>query len=69
MEAINWDKAELRDYHDAESKNACMAECLAVSPLLPNDFFWLFVPDQESFDYVDELATKILNDYQFDIRI
>ena len=69
MKNINWDKAEERNYHDDISKNACMAECLAVSPVLPADFAIIFVSDENALQYVDNLAKKIIGNYLFDIMI
>ena len=69
MRKINWDKAEERDYHDDISKNACMAECLAVSPVKPSDFAILFVPDDNAYRYVDSLAKEIIGNYMFDIMV
>jgi hypothetical protein len=69
INAIDWDKAEERDYDDEESKNSCMAECLAISPVLPKDFFSIFVPDEETKTYVETLAKEKLGTYCFHINI
>lgn len=66
---INWEEAEKRDYNSDVSKNACMAECLAFSPVLPEVFFTIFVPNMTSQNYVDSIATKILGDYKFYIDV
>ena len=69
LKSINWEKAEERNYHDDISKNACMAECLAVSPVSPADFAIIFVSDENALQYVDNLAKKIIGDYLFDIMV
>ena len=57
---INWENAEKRDYDDSVSKNACMAECLAVSPVKPEDFFTIYIADNNTKDYVEFLATNMI---------
>lgn len=41
LAAIDWDKMNERDYLDADSKNACMAECLSEATV-PSDLFHSF---------------------------
>jgi hypothetical protein len=67
MQNINWLAAETRNFNDNESKNACMAECLAVSPLYYSAFFCIFVKDEKSRIFVDDLATSIIGNYPFEI--
>ena len=69
ISAIDWDKAEERNYYDEESKNSCMAECLATSPVNPEDFFIIFVPNEETKAHVERLAITKLGFYTFDIII
>lgn len=69
LESIDWNAMESRDYHDEKSKNACMAECLAISPVSPSDFAIIFVPDENSYRYVDALANDVIGNYLFDIII
>jgi hypothetical protein len=69
ISAIDWDKAEERDYDDEESKNSCMAECLATSPVKPEDFFIIFVPNEKTKTHVERLAIAKLGFYTFDIII
>ncbi|MBO7126245.1 DUF4433 domain-containing protein [bacterium] len=69
FKAINWEKAEERNYNDLISKNACMAECLATSPVTPDDFFMIYVANDGTQDYVENLATDILGNYKFDICV
>jgi len=65
FDAINWDKAEERNYNDSISKNACMAECLAVSPVKTEDFFNIYVANEETKNYVEHIASTILGNYMF----
>lgn len=65
---IDWENAEKRDYDDPISKNACMAECLAVSPVMPKDFHAIFVADKQTEDHVRLIVSKILKErYNFKI--
>lgn len=54
--SINWEKAEERNYNDSVSKNACMAECLATSPVKPEDFFNIYVANEYTKNYVEHIA-------------
>lgn len=67
--SINWDKAEERNYNDPVSKNACMAECLAVSPVSPDDFFTVYVANETTKSYVEHIASEIIGNYQFYIDV
>lgn len=67
--AINWEKAEERNYSDPVSKNACMAECLAVSPVKTDDFFTIYVANEDTKSYVEHIASKILGNYMFHVDI
>lgn len=67
--AIDWDSLEKRDYSDEKSKNVCMAECLAMSPVLPKNFHSIFVPTEEIKKKIEELATRILGTWCFHINI
>ena len=66
---INWEEAEKRDYNNPISKNACMAECLAVSPLRPEDFCIIFVANEEVKREVDEIITNILGKASISVLI
>lgn len=66
---INWNKAEERNYNDSVSKNACMAECLAVSPVSPNDFFTIYVANENTKSYVEHIASEIIGNYLFYIDV
>lgn len=59
MKTIDWNKMNLRDYSDEESKLICMAECLATSPVKPEDFFNIFVPNKEIEVKVKKLVDEI----------
>ena len=65
FKSINWDKAEERNYSDSISKNACMAECLAESPVKTEDFFTIYVANKDTKNYVEHIASKILGNYMF----
>jgi hypothetical protein len=67
--SINWYKAEERNYNDSISKNACMAECLAVSPVKTEDFFSIYVANDDTKNYVEHIASKILGNYMFYIDV
>lgn len=67
--AIDWESLEKRDYHDERSKNVCMAECLAISPVKPKDFHSIYVPTEGIRNKIEELANKILGQYFFHINI
>ena len=67
--SIDWDSLESRDYNNEKSKNVCMAECLALSPVKPNDFHAIYVPSEEIKLSVTELANKILGDCPFHIYV
>ncbi|SON50424.1 DarT ssDNA thymidine ADP-ribosyltransferase family protein [Vibrio tapetis] len=44
---INWQAMNRRDYNDDESKSVCMAECLSPNVVAVNDFFKIFVPNEQ----------------------
>lgn len=67
--SINWNKAEERNYNDSVSKNACMAECLAVFPVRPDDFFTIYVPNENTKSYVEHIASEIIGNYLFYIDV
>lgn len=69
FKSINWEKAEERNYNDDVSKNACMAECLAYSPVMASDFFNIYVPNETTKNYVEYLATQILGNYKFYVDV
>ena len=69
INAINWEKMEERNYNDDVSKNVCMAECLATSPVLPKDFHTIFVPDENTKYKVEQLAKKIIGAYTFNVTV
>lgn len=69
LKSIDWKAMESRDYHDEKSKNACMAECLAISPVSPADFAIIFVPDENTYKDIDKLASNVIGNYLFDIMI
>jgi len=46
FEAIEWEVMNQRDYHDANCKSVCMAECLAPGPVPVAQFFAIYVPNE-----------------------
>lgn len=69
FKAIDWENAEKRDYSSDVSKNACMAECLAISPITHNNFQAIYVVDEKTKKLVENLAINIIGDYSFYIDI
>lgn len=67
IQNINWLAAESRNFNDTESKNACMAECLATSPLYYGAFLFIFVKNETDKKFVEDLATRVIGNYPFDI--
>lgn len=45
--AIDWNKMNQRDYHDSECKSICMAECVSPRPVLANEFFRIYAPNEQ----------------------
>ena len=67
---VDWDKIKkglirLTDRDD----NARMAECLATSPVLPQDFQAIYVPSEKVKKQVEKLAETILGSYSFYINV
>ena len=46
-----------------------MAECLAVSPVGTEDFFSIYVANDDTKNYVEHIASKILGNYMFYIEV
>lgn len=55
--AIDWVQMNRRNYHDAVSRNACMAECLSPQAVPATKFFSIFVANQRSEELVNRLRT------------
>ena len=64
---INWEAAEERDYENPVSKNACMAECLAVSPVSPDVFRYIYVANDDTKRIVDEIIVNVYGEKRFRI--
>lgn len=67
---VDWDKinqglARLTDKDD----NARMAECLALSPVLPQDFQSIYVPTEAIKSYVEQLAQRKWNSCPFYVNV
>lgn len=46
VDRINWATMDRRNYHDAQRKSVCMAECLAPRVVHVRDFFRIYAPDE-----------------------
>lgn len=69
FKSIDWKNAEKRDYNDEVSKNACMAECLAASPVMPKDFSFIYVADKISKQSIEKLVEKVNKNKQDRIKL
>ncbi|WP_305843560.1 DarT ssDNA thymidine ADP-ribosyltransferase family protein [Photobacterium leiognathi] len=65
MKSIDWEMMNLRDYHNAESKSVCMAECLSPYTVTSDSFYSLFV----SNDRVKQQVDKILKESNIEIEV
>jgi hypothetical protein len=45
--AIDWETMSRRDYHDANCKSVCMAECLSPTPVASSSFFKVYVQSDD----------------------
>lgn len=66
--AIDWVQMNRRDYHDAVSRNACMAECLSPQTVPATKFFSIFVANQRSEELVNRLRTTYNLSFYVDIN-
>lgn len=69
FDTIDWTSLEKRDYNDGKSKNAGMAECLAISPVSPEHFHTIYVPTERIKQELENMACRILGTYSFFIDI
>lgn len=69
IEKIDLETMNMRNYEDEESRTVCMAECLAPSPVVPESFHCIFVPDKETQDTVKSLKEKYRSKARFFIQI
>lgn len=65
MKSIDWETMNIRDYHNAQSKSVCMAECLSPQTVTVDNFFKLYV----SNDKVKQNVEMILRDHNIDIEV
>ncbi|WP_318512140.1 DarT ssDNA thymidine ADP-ribosyltransferase family protein [Photobacterium leiognathi] len=65
MKSIDWEMMNLRDYHNAESRSVCMAECLSPTTVPVNVFFKLFVSSED----VKQNVEMILRDHNVEIEV
>jgi len=59
FDRIDWEAMNRRDYHDEESKSVCMAECISPTAVAVDDFFMIFVPNNQVKDNVDMLLRDL----------
>lgn len=69
MKAINWALINKREYADKECKIACMAECLALKCVSPNDFYSIKVKTKEDKLYVKNLSESLFDNYNYKIEV
>ncbi len=58
MEQIDWELMNTRDYHNAECKSVCMAECLSPTVVPPKSFSAIYVKDDETKLFVLKLVKE-----------
>lgn len=63
--AIAWDAMNSRDYHDANCKSVCMAECLSPNVVDPANFFKIFVANDFDLKTVNSTIKK----YRYHIEV
>lgn len=56
---IDWERMNKRDYHDADCKNICMAECLSPDVVEVSRFFMIYVPTEDIFDTVESDVKRL----------
>lgn len=57
--AIDWETMNRRDYHEAECKSICMAECLSPQPVPATEFFRIYAPDEEIARQVSNTINRL----------
>lgn len=62
FKSIDWESVKKRDYKNEVSKNACMAECLATKSIMPKDFSSIYVPNEETKNYIKTSLEKVNKD-------
>jgi len=55
MAQIDWELMNKRDYKNAECKSVCMAECLSSETVKPENFYCIYVKNDEDKKYVESL--------------
>lgn len=58
FDSIDWKTMNRRDYHDANCKSVCMAECLSPGGVIPGHFQAIYVRSQATKDYVESRAQE-----------
>lgn len=69
MKIIDWNLVDKRDYLDQECKVACMAECLALGRVGPDDFFSITVQTEKDKLFVEHISNSLLRNYDYYIDI
>lgn len=59
FDLIDWGTMNRRDYHDAECKSICMAECLSPDIVTRDLFFKIFVPTEPIAKIVTSIAASL----------
>lgn len=66
--AIDWDTMSRRDYHDAECKSICMAECLSPRVVSVSDFFRIYAPTDEVAERVRTIIKRVSVQLEVDVN-
>lgn len=69
MESIDWDTMEISNYLDSYCKHVCMAECLSEEVIEIGDFERIYVKDEETKDFVEQLASECLGYIPFRVTV
>lgn len=68
-EIIEWDIMDRRDYSDRNCRQICMAECLSLSRINPQDFSHVFVRTNDIEEFIREQCMQILDSCPFYINV
>lgn len=63
--AIDWEKMNIRDYHDSECKSICMAECLFPGPVPVSKFFKIYAPNKA----VSKAILEMIDDLNLTLEV
>jgi len=59
FEKINWELMNQRNYHQPDCKNVCMAECLSPEAVAAEDFFRIYVKNNQVANKVWNIAQEL----------